>query len=119
METNTVEKKSKTKASSTAPIRVRVETKKRVFQEVAKANKKDFGKRIRPEDIVALALSLLEPAHIQELQNASLTNADRLERDYRAYIAKHGQISKDAYLGRRLAGEVSSEAGSGDPKSGV
>jgi len=112
METNTnVEKKSKpkAKASATAPIRVRVETRKKILQEVAKANKKDFGRRIRAEDILALSLSLLEARHIQELQDASLSNADRFERDYRAYIAKHGHISKDAYLGKRLNGETASE----------
>ncbi len=108
METNTVEKKSKpkNKVSTTAPIRVRVETRKRVLQEVAKANKKDFGKRIRPEDIIALAMSLLTPGHIQTLQETSLSNADKLEKEYREFIAKNGHISKDTYLGKRLNGEI-------------
>ncbi len=108
METNTtVEKKSKpkAKASATAPIRVRVETRKKILQEVAKVNKKDFGKRIRAEDVIALAMSLLTPKHIETLQDASLSNADRFEQEYRSYIAANGHISKDAYLGKRLRGE--------------
>jgi len=114
MEANTVEKKPKSKAkpSTTAAVRVLVETRKRVLQEVAKANKKDFGRRIRTEDIIALAMSLLTPSHLQSLQDSSLSNADRFEQEYRAYVAKNGHISKDAYLGRRLNGEISPEISS-------
>jgi hypothetical protein len=111
MENNTVEKKakSKSKVSTTAAIRVRVETRKKIIQEVARANKKDFGKRIRPEDVIALAMSLLTPGHVQTLQESSLSNADKLEKEYRNYIGKNGHISKDAYLGKRLSGEISQE----------
>ena len=108
--TQQTEKKQKPKAksSTTTAIRVRVETRKRILQEVAKANKKDFGKRIRPEDVIALAMSLLTSAHVQSLQESSLSNTDRFEKAYREYTAKHGHISKDDYLGKRLNGEIGS-----------
>ena len=112
MEIKIAELRSKSKAKvSTAGIRVRHETKKRVLQEVAKANKKDFGKRVRVEDLVALAIGLLEPKHVAELQEKSLSHADRLEQQYRAYNLKNGPISKDAYLGMRLSGEISVSEG--------
>jgi hypothetical protein len=51
-------------------------------------------------------MSLITPQHLQELQEASLTHADRLERDFRAYAAEHGSTSRDEYLGKRLTGEI-------------
>ena len=35
-----------------------------------------------------------------------MSHADRLEREYREYVAKNGAISKDEYLGKRLCGEI-------------
>jgi hypothetical protein len=107
MDTVQTEKKPKAKTkSTTAPLRVRHETRRKILSEIAKANKKDFGRRVKPDDLIALALSLLEPRHLKDLQEATLSNSDRLEREYRAYIAKNGPISKDAYLGKRLQGEA-------------
>ena len=72
----------------------------------AKANKKEGGRTIKIDPIIKLALSLIEPKHIKDIQEASLTNQDRLEIEYQAYIAKNGMISKDEYLGKRLRGEI-------------
>jgi len=36
----------------------------------------------------------------------SLSNADRLEQQYRDHIKAHGHITKDAFLGKLLSGEV-------------
>jgi hypothetical protein len=108
METIQGEKKAKPKTKSNVTVlRVLHDTRKKIMGEVAKANKKELGRKIRSDDILALAISLIEPQHIKKLQEASLSNADRLEREYRAYIVKNGPISKDAYLGKRLTGEVS------------
>ena len=107
MEINTAEKKSK--ASKPAPytsVHMRKETKKRISADLARVNKKDFGRTIRADEYLTLAVSLITPEHLQQLQETSLSNSDRLERDYRAYIAKNGQISKDEYLGKRLSGEL-------------
>lgn len=63
---------------------------------------------IRAEEYLALAVTLIAPEHILQLQEGSLSHADRLERDYRAYVAQFGAVSKDEYLGRRLSGEIKS-----------
>lgn len=99
-------KKNKPKTTTSA-IRVKNETKRKILSELAKINRKDFGKKVRVEHFISLAISLIEPKHLKDLQERTLTYADRLERDYRAYTAKHGPISKDEYLGKRLSGELS------------
>ena len=115
MENTNVEKKTKTvKPSTFGAIRVRKETRKRVLADLAKVNKKDFGKRVHADEYLSLALGLVTQEHIKQLQSSSLSNGDRLEMAYREYVSKNGQISKDDYLGKRLAGEI---AATNSPKS--
>lgn len=102
------EKKGKTAQKKVVyvAIRVRKDLKRQLESNLERINKKDFGKRVRAEDYLALALSLATPQHIDALQETSLTHADRLERDYRTYVAEHGPMLGDEYLGKRLAGEI-------------
>ena len=117
MDTNATEKKSKSaKPSAHAALRVRKETRKRVLADLARINKKDFGKKVHADEYLSLAVSLVQPEHIQKLQEGSLSNADRLERDYREYVAANGHVSKDVYLGKRLSGDIAAPDGS---KSGT
>lgn len=107
METNLIEKRPKvSKSTSYTTIHTRKETKKKIAADLGKINKKDFGRTIRADEYLALAVSLITPEHIQRLQDSSLSNSDRLERDYRTYVAQFGHISKDSYLGKRLSGEI-------------
>lgn len=107
METKQDIKTGKTTAVvSTAPIRVKRETRKRIATELAKLNKKDYGRRIRPDDLINLALSLVTQAHRDQLQDESLSNADRLDRQWKEYAKKHGAISMDLFLGLLMKGEV-------------
>jgi hypothetical protein len=112
MEQAKPEKSNKTKTAtvSTVGLRVKRETKRRVVQELAKINRKDFGKRIKADDLIALALSLLEERHVKSLQESSLTNADRVELLYREHIKKFGATTKDEFLGKILSGKVESPA---------
>jgi hypothetical protein len=59
-------------------------------------------------DYVAFALGLVTKEHHTMLQEATLSHEDRLKRDHKAYVALHGMISKDEYLGKRLTGEIPS-----------
>ena len=108
MENPQVEKKTKSssKSASYATLRVKKVTRKRVMEDLAKANRKDFGRRVRADEYILLAISRITPDDILSLQNASMSHADRFERDYREHIAKHGSITKDEYLGKRLNGEI-------------
>jgi hypothetical protein len=102
--------KPKAKSSSYSALRIKKETKRKIFGDLAQINKKDFGKRVRPEAYIALAISLVRPEHLTQLQETSLSNADRLEMDYRKFVSEHGPISKDEYLGKRLRGEATPES---------
>lgn len=108
MDQATQVKVSKTRQAnaSTVGLRVRRETKKRIQAELAKINKKDFGKKVRCDELIGTALSLLTERHLKELQDASLTNADRLEIQYRDYQKAHSGANKDEFLGSFLRGEI-------------
>jgi hypothetical protein len=84
---------------STDSLRVRKETKKKVLGELVALNKKEFGKPVSPDQYVALAISLLRPEHLKQLQDQSLTAKDRFDQKYRDYCTQNGKVSKDEYLG--------------------
>ncbi len=106
METTETPKRPKSAAGNvkTTPVRVSKETRRRILLDLARLNKKEHGRRIKPEDLIALALTLLEPRHYLQLVESTLSNADRLERRYLDYVKKHGHITKDAFLGSLLSG---------------
>jgi hypothetical protein len=106
-QTETTDKKARPKLrSGNHVIRLGPATGKTFFNVLAKVNKKDFGKKVRPDALISILIGLVKPEHITQLQDSSLTNQDRLERDYRAYVAKYGAISKDGYIGKLLRGEL-------------
>lgn len=95
---------TKTSQNNTVPIRVHKDIARAIRRDLAKLNKKEFGRRIRVDDYVAKAISKLTDDDRRELQEASLSNADRLELMYRQH-GKSGdsQISKEEFLGRLIA----------------
>jgi len=113
-------KKAKAKSATVATVSLRVkrDTKRRVLAELAKVNKKDFGKAVRTDALISLALSLLNDQHIKVLRDGSMTNADRLELRYRDYVKKNGATSKDEFLGRILS-ENGAVNGSDAPRFGT
>ncbi len=112
MENTPVEKKSKSaKQSHYSSLRLKKDLKKRILSDLAKINKKDFGRKVKLGEYLDLLMNLLTPDHVTRLQEGSLSNADRLERDYRNYVTEHGLISKDDYLGKRLGGELRLQGG--------
>ncbi len=112
MDNTELAKKPKAPGSlvKTAPVRVSKETRKRILAELARLNKKEVGRSVKADDLIALALSLLEPKHHAQLQDATLTNSDRLHRRYLDYVKQHGSTSKDAFLGKILTGNLLLEA---------
>jgi hypothetical protein len=114
MDHSTQSKAVKAKVSSTTSVSLRVkrETKKRIQAELTKVNKKDFGKKVRCDELIGTALSLMTEQHFKALQDGSMTNADRLELKFREHIRKHGPVTKDAYLGMLLgSAQTGVEAG--------
>lgn len=94
--------KSAKKVANASSLRVKPETRKRFLTELVKANKKSYGRKVRADQLLSLLLTLLRPEHIQQLQQGSLSNADRLEMRYREHVKKFGPTSKDEFLGLLL-----------------
>ena len=91
--------KPKVKKSTSSTIRVAFETRKKILIELTKINKKQFGKRVKLDSLIVCLLTKLTAQDVSDLQEASLTGRDRIERRYKAHCAKFGQITMDEYLG--------------------
>ena len=63
--------------------------------------------------------ALVAVREIEQLQQGSMSNADRLEAAYRSYAAKQSGASKDEFLGLLLAGKVEIAAAETDTNSGA
>lgn len=101
MENQNAQKQSK-KIVTASSLRVKPETRKRFLSELAKVNKKSFGRKVRADQLLSLLMTFMRPEHIQKLQQESLSNADRLEMRYREHVKKFGPVSKDEFLGLLL-----------------
>lgn len=74
-----------------------------------RANKKNHGRKIRDAEIIAKGLSLIESQHLQDLQEAALSEKDRLHIAHEDFIKQNGKISLDQFIGRLLKGEIRSQ----------
>ncbi len=101
MEQNKTENRTKEtrKNNSISAVRIKPKAQKKLTALLSKANKKDFGKRIKATDLIEVALELIQDTHIKQIQEQSLSNADLLEIRFREYTKNNGKISKDEYLG--------------------
>jgi hypothetical protein len=109
METSDVKKTTKpvSKKTTSAAIRVSTDTRKRFLSELAKINKKQFGKRVRPDALVLKLLAKITAQDVSELQEASLSGRDRVDQSYRAHCTKFGHLSMDDYFALLLNPESS------------
>lgn len=105
MQTQTVESTS-VKEKEIVSIRVSKETRERVLAVVDRLNEKELGRKVIPDDVVAVAMTLVKAEHLEQIQNATLSNFDRLKRDYAAYATTHEGVSMDEYLGKVLTGAI-------------
>ena len=91
-------------SSHTIPIRIHKATARTLKSLVTKTNKKSLGKRIKADQIIAKALTLLTDIHLEEIKEASYEGKDHFEIKFRKYCERHGSISKDEFLKKLLAG---------------
>ena len=86
-------------------IRVNESISKKVDSLLQKANKKKVGKSIKPNELLALALDLINENHIKKLQEDSISHEERKEHLRLIYIKKKGQITKDLFTGFMMTPE--------------
>ena len=89
----------KRKAKLWCTVRVSSETRKMGESLLKVANEKTSGRKVKLDEILQSALALVQPRHIEVLQERSLTNEDRKEILRQKYIAARGLISKDEFTG--------------------
>ena len=104
MESKT-QKTSTKKANSQKSIRIGADTERKLARLLNGANKKKFGRKIKIDQLLCLALDLVTEEHLRTLQDTSLTNEDRKELLRQSYIQEVGPISKDAFTGFMLTEE--------------
>jgi hypothetical protein len=104
MENKTAKQISKMQQSHKS-IRIAQTTEKKLAKALLTANKKKFGRKIKADQVLNLALEILTDDHIRLLQEQSLTNEDRKEQLRQSYILEVGPISKDQFTGFMMTGE--------------
>jgi hypothetical protein len=104
METKQEIKSTKPKLKvSTVALRVKRETKRLLQAELTKINKKTYGRNVRVDALIIRMLGYLSEADTLFLQEESLTNADRLEKEYQNYLKSNPKTSKDEFIGMLLS----------------
>jgi len=72
-----------------------------------KINKKNYGRSIKDTEIISLSLSLISAAHIQKLQESTLSEKDRLHIAHEDYVKENGKITLDQFIGLLIRGQIS------------
>ena len=96
----------KSSPSLTIPIRIHKPTARLLSSMVTKLNKKNLGKRVKADHVIAKGLSLLQEVHFEEIKAATYSSADQLELEFRKYCQLHGSISKDEFLKKILSAAI-------------
>ncbi len=92
--------------ATTTLKKVDLDTSKLIAQIKEKVNKKNFGRKVRDAEIISLAVRQLTPDHIKELQDATLSENDRLRMLHEDYQREHGKITLDKFIGLLIRGQV-------------
>lgn len=104
--TPTLKLKTNKNLTGTEAIRVKKETKKKIQSLLLTINKKDFGQKVKIDDLICVALNLLTKEHHTKLQELSFTNKDRLEMQFKEYQLSNEKVSKDEFIGLLLSGKI-------------
>ncbi|MBX3034507.1 MAG: hypothetical protein KF865_11335 [Bdellovibrionaceae bacterium] len=88
--------KNQNKMKST---RLSPETLRKADQVLQMANKKSAGRKIKLDQVLCVALDLVNEEHLKELQSRSLTNSDRREILRKKYSELHGPVTSEEFIG--------------------
>ncbi len=87
---------------NTLPIRVKKSTARTLRGLVKKLNKKQLGRKVVADDVIAKAISLIESKHLEEIKILTYSSIDLLELEFIEYCQKNGPISKEVFLKKLL-----------------
>ena len=92
---------------SSAPVRVRRDTKAKLEQLLRRANKDRLGRRVKPDDLIGFALGLITDDHLTTICDGRLSNKDRLELLYRRTSKERRGLTREEFFGLLLDGKLS------------
>ena len=85
--------------SKTCNLRLLVSTRDKLQAVLDSLNAKEFGHRVRIDDVLLLSITQLTDEHRHQLQVDTFSNADRLEIKFKEYQKDFPNVSKDEFLG--------------------
>lgn len=91
----------------TIAIRVRSGTKTKLDKILDAVNSKEYGKRVKSDDVISFAIGLINDAYMHSLRDQSLTNSDRLEILFQQQRKRKKELTKDEFLGLLMTGQIS------------
>lgn len=100
------QQKKVTKEKTSLVKKLDQDTAKLLGQIKDKVNRKDFGRKIRDNEIIAQSLRLITSDHIKSLQENSYTGLDRIKMLHDDYQKKHGKITYEQFLLKMYHGEI-------------
>lgn len=87
-----------------------IETSKLLSQLKEKVNKKSFGRKVKDSEIIRTAINLVGVAEIQQLQESTYSEQDRLRIVHEKFQKQNGKISLDQFIGKLMRGEIQPQA---------
>jgi hypothetical protein len=96
------EKKSsqRTKAvKTTKPVRLCLQTKKKLDSIVARVNSARRAKKVKYDDIIAYLIDQLTPTQIDTIKQSFVSNTERFDAAFCKYRESKAKESKDDFLG--------------------
>lgn len=67
-----------------------------------KANRKSFGRKVKDNEIITLALSQITASHLETLQQQTLTAKDRLQQAFEGFQKSNGKATMDEFIAKLL-----------------
>ena len=95
-------KAKKKVVQNTTPIRVKKTTLRSIRQILNRLNKKIHGRKVVVDDVVSMALSLLQDKHLEEIKEMTYSSQDHLDLQYQKYCKLNGYISRNEFLAMLL-----------------
>lgn len=104
-----VEAKAEKKQKRAILKKIDIETAKSLAQIKDRANRKQFGRKVKDAEIIRVALKLIGAEEIAAMQETTYSERDRLQMVHDAFQKEHGRISLDQFIGKLMRGEVSAK----------
>lgn len=99
MDKKTESKINKSKPTiSTVNLRVKRDFRKTILIELTQLNKKDFGRKVKADDVLRFALSLVTDEHRERIKKATLSATDYIEQKYLEAKKIQPGMSKNDFL---------------------